>query len=217
MHEGSNLVARTRPEPSHSTEDLGRLWGLVHDLGQGLGALSLLIDAIGDDPELSTEARRRLDLAEQELSRLIGIATLPAEEPVFETIDVREVLESLVSLTALSGRTTITLRPGVDVALCTDRTLLWRMVANLVDNAARAAGPDGTVEVAVGTGPDVTIEVIDDGPGFGGGPAGMASLGLGIVTELARCCGAHLRVCPAEHGGTHALLSFPRAGQLGNM
>lgn len=213
MHERSNPATGDRQERHHSAEDLGRLRGLLHDLGQGLGALSLLTHGLGDDPTLSTAARRRLGLVSEELSRLITIATLPAEEPVFEMVEVRKVLSRLVSLTALSGRTPITLRPGAEVTLCTNRAMLWRMVSNLVDNAARAAGPDGAVEVGVESGPDVTVAVIDDGPGFGGGPAGVASLGLGIVTELARHCGARLRVCPAEHGGTRALLSFPRTGQ----
>ncbi len=50
--------------------------------------------------------------------------------------------------------------------------LLWRVLTNVVDNAARAAGPSGRVGVTVGSGraaPRAAIEVIDDGPGFGQG------------------------------------------------
>ncbi|MDR7300166.1 sensor histidine kinase [Haloactinomyces albus] len=212
MHGVSTLTTTARREP-HSLETTGQLRGLLHDLGQGLGTLSLLTDGIHDDPALSAETRYRLKLMAQELSRLVDLAALPVGEPILDTVDVRELLGQLVSLTALSSRATVVLRPGADVALCTDRTLLWRMVVNLVDNAVRAAGPDGTVEIAVGDECGVVVEVIDDGPGFGDGPGGVASQGLGIVLDLARRCGAHLQVCPAEHGGTCARLVFPDAGR----
>lgn len=198
-------------QDSRPPEITGELHGLLHDLGQGLGTLSLLTDGIHDDPALSTETRHRLDLMERELSRLIDLAALPIGDPVFDTVDAREWLGQLVSLAALSSRTTVTLRSGADVTLCTDKAFLWRMVANLADNAIRAAGPDGTVEIAIDGECDVVVEVIDNGPGFGDGPGGVASQGLGIVRELARRCGAHLQVCPAEHGGTCARLVFPGA------
>ena len=65
-------------------------------------------------------------------------------------------------------------------------TLLWRALANVVDNATRAAGQAGRVEVVIGQASQTVIDVIDDGPGFGNGPPGTASLGLQVVDIAAR-------------------------------
>ncbi len=84
--------------------------------------------------------------------------------------------------------------------------LLWRVLTNVVDNAARAAGPSGRVEVAVGCWPSRhrgrVLEVLDNGPGFGHGPPGAASLGLGVVTTLLESCGGSWR--SSARGGRRA-------------
>ena len=76
--------------------------------------------------------------------------------------------------------------------------LLWRVLTNVVDNAARAAGPAGRVEITVGRlaepPPRAVLEVLDNGPGFGHGPPGAASLGLGVVTTLLDSCGGSMEV-----------------------
>ena len=190
------------------------LQGLLHDMGHGLATMSYLIDGVRDDPALSAAARGRLDLLEQELVRLLDLVKLRVREHRPENFAVRDMLEQLVSLTALSTHTSVTLAPGEQVELCTDKTQVWRMVANLVDNAVRAAGSEGRVELAVhGDGESVTIDVTDDGPGFGHGPGGMARLGIDIVVELARRCGASLHLNTAEHGGTRASLIFHQGRQ----
>jgi signal transduction histidine kinase len=77
------------------------------------------------------------------------------------------------------------------------------------------------VRVAVGgDGPDVTLDVVDDGPGldeaersqvverFHRGSTSTAAsgtgLGLAIVDEAARALGGSLELLPAEGGGLHA-------------
>jgi len=206
----AGVLEQRRPDARGVVE----LRGLLHDLGHGLATLSYLADGLRADPALPGDARYRLNLMEQQLARLLELVDLRMCEPVMELFDVRELLDELVSLTALSTRTSVTLRPGDRVILRTDKGMVWRMVANLVDNAVRAAGPDGTVQVAVDRAEDgeATIEVADDGPGFGNGPSGAASLGIGIVAGLAKMCAADLRVCSGEHGGTRARLVFAPGG-----
>lgn len=208
MHTGSDLAR----DPGLRSSAGPELRGLLHDLGHGLATLSYLADGMRRDPTLSGEVRHRLGLMEQELTRLLDLVDLRAREPTVEVFDVRELLEQLVALTGLSARSLLTLRPGEPVALRADKTLLWRMVRNLVDNATRAAGDGGRVEIEVSTQDDsVIVEVVDDGPGFGHGPSGTAALGMGIVDDLARLCGATLRVRSGEHGGTRVRLVFPDA------
>jgi signal transduction histidine kinase len=91
--------------------------------------------------------------------------------------------------------------------------LLWRVLTNVVDNAARAAGPDGRVEIAVAMladpPPRARLEVLDNGPGFGQGPPGAASLGLGVVTSLLESCGGSMAVEAPAAGGALVQIVIP--------
>jgi signal transduction histidine kinase len=88
--------------------------------------------------------------------------------------------------------------------------LLWRVLTNVVDNAARAAGAYGRVAITVSArGDQAIIDVIDDGPGFGQGPPGAASLGLGVVTTLLESCGGILEIRAPESGGAHVRIVVP--------
>ncbi|MCI2417599.1 ATP-binding protein [Saccharopolyspora sp. K220] len=184
---------------------------LLHDLGHGLATLSYLADGLRADPSLPGNAAHRLQLMELELDRLLELVDLRVDQPGADVFALRELLTQLVAVKSLSGPAEVRLRPGGDVTMCTDQTLLWRMVSNLLDNAVRAAGRGGRVAVAVRRGESggVGIEITDDGPGFGNGPRGSSSLGLGIVMALSQRCGAELRIDPAPVRGTRARLLFP--------
>ena len=91
--------------------------------------------------------------------------------------------------------------------------LLWRVLSNLVDNAVRAAGPQGRVTVAVRQEENAVVEVADDGPGFGAAPKGEASLGLDVVISLLEASGGTLEVRGRSAGGTLVRMTLPgRAG-----
>ncbi|MBB5157836.1 sensor histidine kinase [Saccharopolyspora phatthalungensis] len=184
---------------------------LLHDLGHGLATLSYLADGLRGDPSLPGDTVRWLQMMELELDRLKELVELRAAQPVVEVFAPRDLLAQLVAVKSLSGPAEITLHAAENLRMRTDQTLLWRMVSNLVDNAVRAAGRGGRVAVAVRRGDfgAVRIEITDDGPGFGNGPSGSSSLGLGIVLALARRCGADLRIDPAPRRGTRARLVFP--------
>ncbi|HEY2764379.1 MAG TPA: sensor histidine kinase [Pseudonocardiaceae bacterium] len=140
-----------------------------------------------------------------------------------EPVEVRALIGEIVSVANARRLATVTMQPGTMQAgmmqagtqrwLCTRPAALWRAVANVVDNAVRAAGPAGRVEVHVhDEAPNVVIEVIDDGPGFGRAPAGAASLGLGIVASLTRQCGGKLDVMTAHPHGVRVRLEFRDLG-----
>src|SRR6266702_2979264 len=67
----------------------------------------------------------------------------------------------------------------------------------------------GRVEVAILRGKQAVIEVTDDGPGFGNGPAGMASLGLRVAGALLASCGGQLEVAAPVAGGTQVRIVLP--------
>jgi hypothetical protein len=54
-----------------------------------------------------------------------------------------------------------------------------------------------------------TRDVVDDGPSFGAGPPGAASLRFGVVDVRAWTYGVRLRVGPNDAGGTLVRLGIP--------
>jgi len=201
-----SAVAGSGEAPLRS--DVHLLRELLHDIGHELATVSLLVEAVRADTNLSPRTRHHVELMQQETSRLLRL-TRVATEVEAGPVAVRELLGPLVSVAALSEPTSVALRPGPPVTLDVDEMMLWRIMANLLDNAVRAAGPDGHVEVDVRDDHGVVIEVTDDGPGFGRGPRGWRSRGLAIVRRLAGTCDAAVHIDPAQPRGTKVWLAFP--------
>ena len=122
--------------------------GLLHDLGHQMMTLSLLAEAVRDDSALSADSRQRMDLVMQEMFRIVDIiadcrttgaaAGAPGDASV---IDIRQLADEVAQLAGLAYETRVTVQPGRTAMLRVRATLLWRVLANLVDNAVRAAGP----------------------------------------------------------------------------
>jgi signal transduction histidine kinase len=86
---------------------------------------------------------------------------------------------------------------------------LTRAVSCVLDNAVRAAGPGGQVTVEVtGTDSEITLRVIDDGPGLGHVPTNN-SLGLTITRALISACGGVFDLKPGRAGGVVARIVLP--------
>jgi len=86
----------------------------------------------------------------------------------------------------------------------------WRRAVSCVlDNALRAAGTDGHVTVEVsGTNSEITIGVIDDGPGLGHVPTNNG-LGLTITRALVSACGGGFELTPGLASGVVAKIVLP--------
>ncbi len=194
-------------------DDLG-IRGLLHDLGHQMMTLSLLAESVRDDAAVSAGCRRRLELLVHETFRAMDMLgdyrpgeTLSAGTAAAGHTDVRRMAGELAQLAGLAYDTAVTLRPGGPAVLRISSTSLWRVLANLVDNAVRAAGPGGIVEIAVDQELDTVLEITDNGPGFGAG-RDAAGLGLSVVRQLLEATGGRLEVSPASGGGTCARIVF---------
>ena len=197
---------RTDADRRRDSTDAVDCRGLLHDVGHGLATVGLLMEAARSSVAPGSN-ERLLQLAEAETARLLATvhrglndgAGVPEED-----VDVRDELERIVELANCSRSTSVVMTAGSDVAASVDSIALWRIVGNLVDNAVRAAGPSGHVEVALSEAPDggALIEVVDDGPGFRSGPPGVARTGLDIVGRLLAAGGGHLEIDDVPGGGS---------------
>jgi signal transduction histidine kinase len=196
--------------------------GLLHDLGHQLLTLSLLAEPLRRDASLSARSRHRMELVRRETIRALDMVTNAVSAPGpdgyldrDDQADVRALAGQVAQLSALAYSAEIRLLPGPPAKLPGGATMLWRVLTNLVDNAARAAGPHGHVRISVARGRagDVVVEVRDDGPGLTEGPAGLAGLGLSVVDGLLRESGGGMATAPAPGGGTSVRATFSRCAR----
>jgi signal transduction histidine kinase len=195
-------------------QDLGTR-GLLHDLGHQLMTVSLLAESLHADGTLTAEARQRADLVVQETARALEMISrtagggdrLAPGEPAGLT-DVRDVAARVARLTQLTHKTAVRVNPGQPTYLRVDPMTAWRVLSNIVENAARAAGPDGLVNISIRRDAGTVIEITDSGAGPGSAPRGTAGLGLSVVTGLLADCGGGLDISAVKGGGTSARAVF---------
>ncbi len=203
---------RTGGRRVSDNRDVRALRGLLHDLGHEVTTLSYLVEAIRGDTALPPDSGYRLELLSLEMSRMRdiirhGLAGDGAGDA--GPVNVQELAGQLTKLAQATYPADVTLLPGAAAVVTISPVLLWRVLSNIVENAARAAGRTGTVTVAVRQARTTVIDVTDDGPGFGAGPPGIASLGLEIVTALLESCGGALAIEAPPQGGTSVLVALP--------
>jgi signal transduction histidine kinase len=193
------------------------LWALIHDIGHAVAAASYLMDAALSDDLTAASAQRKLDMVRAQtraLSALIEQAIQPAAagEPVM----VRSLLAQLTEQADATGPARVTLADGPEAVTDLDGGLLWRILSNLIGNAARAAGRGGTVSVAITGVAPIVIEIADDGPGFGLGEPGWASQGLASVTRLSRALGVEVSFESRVQAGTLTRVSLAAYAEPGD-
>lgn len=192
-----------------------RVRGLLHDLGHQMMTLSLLAESVRDDNALSTHSRQRMDLVMQEMFRIVDIISDSAAPSGLNSldppgpVDVRQLANDVANLADVASDASVTVRPGPAAIVTAGSTLLWRVLANLVDNAVRATGPGGRVELTISQAQDTVVEVADDGPGFGPG-GGAAGLGLIVVGQLLDAVHGRLEFADRPGTGARVLVYLPR-------
>ena len=206
-----------------------------HELRTPLAVMRATVDVVLDDPDstpadlrgMATDIRAAVDHAEHLISALLILARNERGLTVHEEVDLATVAEDVLD-TADPGdrRVHATLGPAV---ISGDPVLAERLIANLVDNAARynAASGDiwistrtaaGSSELTVAnTGPVISpangdrifqpFQRLNDRTSHDG-----SGLGLTIVASIAAIHGGTATARPRNDGGLSVTVTFPSAG-----
>jgi signal transduction histidine kinase len=206
-----------------------------HELRTPLALMRATVDVVLDNPasttddlrEMAIELRAAVDHAEHLVGALLILARNERGLTVQEEVDLATVAEDVLDNADLSERRVhATLEPAL---MTGDPVLVERLVANLVDNAARyntAAGDiwistravDGASHLTVSnTGP--VVSPADAGRIFQpfqrlGGRTSHDGFGLGlaIVASIAAVHGGVADARPRDGGGLAITVAFPPPG-----
>jgi signal transduction histidine kinase len=183
---------------------------LKHDLLQALSAMSAVLGIIETDPLHTAVVLPRLEQLRVQVQWVAAILSEHSAEPL--NTDVGEAVADAWSAGGLHALCRVRLvREPVPVAMV-DPIALRRAVRNMLDNAIRAAGITGLVEVSVRPEDDeIVVEVADSGPGFGK-IASQQGLGLAGVRRFAGLSGGALHVSGSSLGGALIQLRIPSVG-----
>lgn len=193
---------------------------ISHDIHHELGTIMLLGSLLTTADDVGPESRHRARLILGEIRWLEqlhlafeGVADHEASTWPEESAPIRldKVAAEIVEAMRLSTLTRIRL-VAEEVVAHTDRLNFWRALRNVIQNAVRAAGPTGHVDVRIAADDGwAVVHVDDDGPGFGEIQRGRGSLGLGIVQEVVATAGGHFEVSQGFLGGCCVRLQMPAA------
>lgn len=189
------------PPVPESWDGLRVLRGVCHDVGQELAVVQALARLAALEAGLPERVRQQLETIGEHAAYVARMMS-DSVEGVADTVefDLTELVTRMVADIRLRTRTTCEVVAG-PLRVVANPILLRRAVVNLLDNAVRAAGPDGLVLARVRRDGDLAVvEIEDDGPGWGHVRPGSASLGLGVAHN-----------CVAAHEGDLEL----ETGQLG--
>lgn len=217
-------LTRSRDQQQQLAQDAG------HELRTPLTSVRANIDTLKRHPDMAQETRDRvvgdLDSEARELTALTEelldlVADRRDAEPARE-VELAGLVERAVERSRRRNTHTITL----DAAPCrvlVRPALVLRAVGNLLENAAKFAPTDTTIEVRVRDG---VITVRDHGPGIP--PDDLphvfdrfyraddarslpgSGLGLAIVAQVAAECGGRAEAANAEGGGARMTMTIPR-------
>jgi PAS domain S-box-containing protein len=151
---------------------------------------------------------------------VLGMAGTPG--CAAQNVPLADALRSAMALGHWPGiEVRVRLAPGIEVR--TSRPRLVHSLFNLIDNACRASGPSGCVEVrAERNGREVHVEIADSGPGpstkgaeLGDAPRGGSGYGLIAVRRFLEGCGGRLCFEPNPTGGTCCRVILPGVPEVG--
>jgi signal transduction histidine kinase len=203
-----------------------------HEMRTPLTVMRTTLDVVLSKPAptrgelfaMGTDVRRAVDHAEALIDTLLTLARNERGLTTHQPVDLAALAEDALDTISVGGlRVSSTLQPALVTG---DPLLLERLVANLVDNAARHNIPDGSISVTTttydghaefhiaNTGPVVPADRVDTlfepftrldertGDGVG--------LGLALVASISAIHHATIDAAPRTGGGLDVTVHIPR-------
>jgi signal transduction histidine kinase len=207
-------VPRRPGSPAQAPADDRRFQEACHDMRQPVTVILSLVAAALAEPGLPGSVRPWLEGIDNEAAALAELI----EQSLAR--DCRAVSTGQANLGQLAHEVTageqLTYRGQLQVSAPTDtvavrasRVDVRRIIANLLSNATRAAGPGGRVTVRVASDHDfATLVVEDSGPGFARIPPNTG-IGSGVVAGSLIRCGGRLQYGRSKAGGVKVTVSLP--------
>jgi len=155
------------------------------------------------------DSRRLLDGMERCAHDITAMMTEVPDIEIPGVIDLAPLAARAGENTKLMFRGTVTtaVEPALVRAAAVDVT---RLLNNLLENAVRAAMPNGTIELSVANeGSRSVIRLADSGPGFLDRTNGTG-IGLAVVAALSVKLGGELMLGRSSLGGALIAVSLPR-------
>jgi K+-sensing histidine kinase KdpD len=202
------LLEGTRLEwPDVAPESLDTVRALCHDLRQPLAAIRLMAAVESGDVRhqfdaILEQAQWLTDLVEEVIGDAAGDR--------LARVDVVELVSRCVVRAQQTASSEIGFVYAEGAVAVAAPVALGRAVGCVLDNAVRAAGDGGRVDVEVTRTPrEIIILVNDDGPGLGRVPT-ENSLGLTITRALISACRGGFELKGGTVGGAVARIAIPR-------
>jgi two-component system, NarL family, nitrate/nitrite response regulator NarL len=183
---------------------------LAHDVIQPAATISALVAAATQQRGTPALVGQCLDQIADESRYLAGLCrqALTGSDHCDEVAAADVLADAVLRSARATWPGTITL-VSTPVRVVADSLELRRALTSLVDNACRAAGPKGQVEVHVVQDTHARIEVHDSGPGLASAPPDLASLGLGVARRVAEGHGGTVTMVVSPLGGACVRIEFP--------
>lgn len=208
---------------------------LLHEFRTPVSSLEALARALTDSSTPMTDAEREagLKLTARHVRHLGDMLDALSDvalsrRPTFSTgrlrrVDVAELITAAADAVGLQPPR-LSLEVGDDVGtVLVDAQGLRRILTNLLENASRHGRGHPVEVVCARDGEELTISVMDRGPGVPddslgeltskfvsvGGQRGTAGLGLWIVQQITEAMGGRLRFSARDGGGLAATLHTP--------
>jgi two-component system OmpR family sensor kinase len=204
-----------------------------HELRSPVTAIRGQIEVLAREPEPDAASVKRVEAVtltelgrvERLVEQILALARLDeGVGPIRHEVGAAAFLREAIGAAPGSATATAIATGRIDL----DPDMVARVIRNLVENARRHAGPEGTVTVSsIAVGGSLRVDVDDDGPGiapdereriFGrfhrsdaarARSSGGAGLGLAIARSIVEAHGGRIRAEESPLGGARVSFELP--------